>query len=167
MRDCFLFTSGTWQNFQTNNRTSTTSGGKFTVQKTTNTFSSIPLDQAHGQNNELIKGEGGAIGITENPSALLRWMVAGPELARMVKEFEYAEQKDSPDQNRTPHHEQSSASQVRFTTHVQSLVSTIEELGNPFEEESTDLISLVSKNVADPAMKASLNKIEEIGKNQY
>ena len=54
-----------------------------------------------------------------------------------------------------------------FTTHVQSLVSTIEELGNPFEEESTDLISLVSKDVADPAMKASLNKIEEIGKNQY
>ena len=141
------------------------SGGKFTVQKTTNAFSSIPLDQAHEQNNELIKGEGGATGITENPSALLRWMVAGPELARMVKE--YAEQKDNPDQNRTPHHEQSSASQVRFTTHVQSLVSTIEELGNPFEEESTDLISLVSKDVADPAMKASLNKIEEIGKNQY
>ena len=74
----------------------------------------------------------------------------------MVKEFEYAEQKDNPDQNRT-----------RFTTHVQSLVSTIEELGNPFEEESTDLISLVSKDVADPGMKASLNKIEEIGKNQY
>ena len=48
------------------------SGGKFTVQKMTNAFSSIPLDQAHEQNNELIKGEGGAIGITENPSALLR-----------------------------------------------------------------------------------------------
>ena len=93
--------------------------------------------------------------------------MAGPGLARMVKEFEYAEQKDNPDQNRTPHHEQSSASQVRFTTHVQSLVSTIEELENPFEEESTDLISLVSKDVADPAMKASVKRIKEIGKNQY
>ena len=39
-------------------------GGKFTVQKTTNTFSSIPLDQAHEQNNELIKEDGGDIGIT-------------------------------------------------------------------------------------------------------
>ena len=58
-----------------------TSGSKFTVQKTTNPFSSIPLDQAHEQNNELIKGDGGVIGITENPNALLRWMVAGPELA--------------------------------------------------------------------------------------
>ena len=61
------------------------SGGKLTVQKTTNTFSSIPLDHAHEQNNELIKGDGGIIGITGNPNALLRWMVTGPELARMVK----------------------------------------------------------------------------------
>ena len=45
-----------------------TSGGKFTVQKTAKAFSSIPLDQAHEQNNELIKGEGGVIGITENPN---------------------------------------------------------------------------------------------------
>ena len=59
-------------------------GGKFTVQKTTNTFSSIRLDRAHEQNNELIKGGGGIIGITESPGALLRCMVAGPELARML-----------------------------------------------------------------------------------
>ena len=49
-----------------------TSGGKFTVQKTAKAFSSIPLDQANEQNNVLIKGEGGAIGIPENPNALLR-----------------------------------------------------------------------------------------------
>ena len=75
-----------------------TSGGKFTVQKTTNTFSSIPLDQAHEQNNELIKGDGGGIGITETPGALLRWMVAGPELARVVKEFESTLKEDNTDQ---------------------------------------------------------------------
>ena len=74
------------------------SGGKFTVQKTTNTFSSIPLDQAHEQNNELIKGDCGIIGITENPGALLKWMVAGPELARVVKEFESTVEEDNTDQ---------------------------------------------------------------------
>ena len=140
------------------------------MQKTAKAFSSIPLDQAHAQNNELIKGEGGGIGITENPNALLRWMVAGPELARMVAEFERVEQEHITNQlTRNPHHEQSSASQKRFTCHVQSLVSTIEELGNPFEEESMDLVSLVSKDipVADPAMKATLNKIESAGKDQY
>ena len=56
---------------------------------------------------------------------------------------------------------------MRFTCHVQSLVSTIEEIGNPFEEESMDLISLVSKDIADPAMKATLDKIESVGNGQY
>ena len=144
-------------------------GGKFTVQKTTNTFSSIRLDQAHEQNNELIKGDGGIIGITENPGALLRCMVAGPELARMVKDFETTVEEDNTTQTCTPDHEQSRAFQARFISHIQSLVLTIEELGNPLEEESTctDLISLVSKDIAYSAMKATLNNIESIGKGQY
>lgn len=48
-----------------------TSGGKFTVQKTTNAFSCIPLDHSHEQNNELIKGDNGVIGMTENLNTLL------------------------------------------------------------------------------------------------
>lgn len=63
------------------------SDGKFTVQKTSHAFPAIPLDQAHEQNNTDVKGEGGAIGLTENPGALLRWMVAGLEVSRPVNEF--------------------------------------------------------------------------------
>jgi len=82
------------------------SGGRLTVQKTTNAFSSIPLDHAHEQNNELINRDGGVIRITGNPKALLRWMVAGPELVRMVKVSEYAVQKkDNPNHTLTPQHE--------------------------------------------------------------
>ena len=62
--------------------------GKFTVQKTTRVFSSMPIDQAHEQNNALIKGDGGAVGLTEILSALHRWMVAGPEISRVVEEVE-------------------------------------------------------------------------------
>ena len=62
--------------------------GKFTVQKTANAFSGIPLGQVYEQNNELIKGDSGAIGLTENPSALKRWRVAGREFVRLVREFE-------------------------------------------------------------------------------
>ena len=51
------------------------------VNKTSKNFSSIPIDHAHKQNNALVKGEGGAVGLTENPSALRRWMVSGPEIA--------------------------------------------------------------------------------------
>ena len=58
------------------------------VQKSLRAFSSIALDHAHEQANTLVKGDGGAVGLTESPGALLRWMVAGPELARMTQEFE-------------------------------------------------------------------------------
>lgn len=47
----------------------------------------MPLDESHEQNNKCVKGDGGPIGLTESPSALLRWMVAGPEMVRVVGEF--------------------------------------------------------------------------------
>ena len=61
--------------------------GNFTGRKTKNVFSSIPIEQAHEQNNALIKVDGGAVGLTDNPSALLRCMIAGPEVARAIEEF--------------------------------------------------------------------------------
>lgn len=57
--------------------------GKFTVHKTRRVFSSMALDHAHEQNNAAVKSDGGAISLTQNPEALRRWMVAGPELVRI------------------------------------------------------------------------------------
>ena len=51
--------------------------GKFVVHKTGRNFLGMVIDQAHEQANAIIKGDGGAISITEDPSALRRWMVAG------------------------------------------------------------------------------------------
>ena len=34
-----------------------------------------------------IKGDGGAVSLTDNPSALWRRIIAGPEVARMIEEF--------------------------------------------------------------------------------
>jgi len=48
----------------------------------------MPIHQCHEQNNELVKGSGGAVGLTENPSAFRKWMMAGPEQAKLLKEFE-------------------------------------------------------------------------------
>ena len=61
--------------------------GHFTVQKT-NHFSTIAIDQAHEQNNAVVKGDGGAVDLTKSHAALQRWMVSGPEIARLVNEFE-------------------------------------------------------------------------------
>ena len=40
--------------------------GKFVVKKTAHSFSALAIDQAHEQNNASVKGDGGAVGRTEN-----------------------------------------------------------------------------------------------------
>ncbi len=57
------------------------------VQENLFKFSAI-TDQCHEQNNAVIKESGGAVGLLMNPGALRRWTVAGPEIVRMVNEFE-------------------------------------------------------------------------------
>lgn len=52
--------------------------GKFVTKKSSRAFSAIAIDQAHEQNNTTVKGDGGAVGVSENSKALLRWMVSGP-----------------------------------------------------------------------------------------
>ena len=37
--------------------------------------------------NALIEGDGGVVGLTDSPSALIRWMVAGAEVERVTEEF--------------------------------------------------------------------------------
>ena len=60
-----------------------------------------------------MKGDGGAVGLIENPAALRRWMVSGPEIARLIGEFEYSTKKQQ-DVN-TFHHEQKKHVQIAFT----------------------------------------------------
>ena len=45
--------------------------GNFVVQKSTHGFSTMAMDQAHEQMNDLLKGDGGVIGITDNPLTLI------------------------------------------------------------------------------------------------
>ena len=58
------------------------------VYKTVHKFSALATDYAHEQNNVLVKSDGGAVGLTINPGALQRRMVAGPEMSRLPNEFE-------------------------------------------------------------------------------
>ena len=50
------------------------------IHKSRRQFSLNAIDQAHEQANVVIKANVGAAGMTEDPSALIRWMiiVAGP-----------------------------------------------------------------------------------------
>lgn len=142
----------------------------FTAKKTGRPFSAISLDQAHEQLNALVKGDGGAVGLTENPGALRRWMVAGLEIARQVDEFEDGFDEDGTTANVTPpdrHHEQTKGVQEKFVRDVRSMVTTIEEMGNPFMEESMDLLNLNSKVVMPEKVVKDLKNVYSLGKAKY
>lgn len=137
--------------------------GRFVVHKTMNKFSAMAIDQCHEQNNAIIKDSGGAVGLTSNPGALRRWMIAGPEVARMVIEFEEVCTQDI-DQH---HHEQYPKVQAAFLKDVRSLVTVIEEMGNPFLEESQDLLVLDTRDIMDASVVEIVRKIEALGEEQY
>ena len=63
--------------------------GHWVVHKIAKRFSAMPIDQAHEQNNKIVKLAGGAIGLTENPSAFRKWMVSKSEQALLLKEFKH------------------------------------------------------------------------------
>ncbi|KAJ8048752.1 hypothetical protein HOLleu_01189 [Holothuria leucospilota] len=86
--------------------------------------------QAHGQNNASVRGDGGAVVLTENPAVLRRWMVSGPEMARLIQEFEGSTEQRKDTDGR--HHEQKKHAQMVFVQDVRSLNQAMEEMGNPF-----------------------------------
>ena len=53
-------------------------------------FSTLAIAQAHAQNNAQIKADRGSVGLTEDHSALRRWMVTGPEVGRLLTAYEKA-----------------------------------------------------------------------------
>ena len=92
-----------------------------------------------------MKGSGGAIGLTENPSAFRMWMVAGPEQAQLLKEFEREFITESSSKQR--HHEEGFSPQKFFKEQVKNLVDTINEMGNPFFDDIPELLGLDTRKV--------------------
>lgn len=137
--------------------------GKFTVKKTGHPFSAMAIDQAHEQTNASVKGDGGAIGLTDDEHALRRWMIAGPEVARLIQEFETkVETDDNP-----LHHEQRVSVQETFKREVSALLTTISEMGNPFIEDGDELTVLHSRFVITGSSTSDIAAIKSVGQAQY
>ena len=141
--------------------------GHWVIRKTTNRFSTIPIDQAHEQNNEVVKGSGGAVGLTENPSAFRKWMVSGPEQARLLKEFEKEYCSKEKDSEHSYHHEEGFSAQRSFKQQVVNLVEVVNDLGNPFLHDSNELLALDTQNVLDESVVNTVRTVCSLGKNQY
>ena len=110
----------------------------------------------------LAKGDGGAIGVTEDPSALRRWMVAGPEVSRLVADYEIA----SGTKEATKvfsHHERTIQAQRAFLDKVHRLTIVLHDMGNPFQEESSDLLTLDTKDIAHTCVHDLLSTHYETG----
>ena len=112
-----------------------------------------------------MKEEGGLIGLIKDTDALLRWSVAGPERVRVISEFESSTGRNTRDSS-SRHHEQSKANHKRMAAQVKSLVGVMIDLGNPFEEESADLLRLLSRDIMGKAYVECLTNIKCRGKNQ-
>ena len=85
-----------------------------------------------------------------DPSALRRWMVSGPEVSQLVNQYESASQVIRAKED-IRHHEQTAQSQKTFTDKVQKLFGVTTNLGNPFQDESKDLIAMDTNAIAHPS----------------
>ena len=65
------------------------------------------------------------------------------------------------------HHDQTASVQNAFRKDVGSLVNVMEVLGNPFKEESDDLLVIDSKKNADPLAVEAVKKEQKINQQQF
>ena len=126
----------------------------------------MPIDQAHEQNNACVKGAGGAIGLLQNPAALRKWLISGPEQAWLIEEFEkqFLESKDDDDHF---HHDEGHSTQSNFKMKVLSLVEAFGDMGNPFLDQSEDLSTLDAGIIMDKSAVDTVFTIEALGREQF
>ena len=110
-----------------------------------------------------MKGLGGAVGLVDNPSAFRKWTIAGPEQARLLKEFECEYMRETT--NKQLHHEEGLWMQKVFKEQAQSLVQAINEMGNPFLHDTPELLKLDTRDVLDESVVTTVRTVEKLGTN--
>ena len=125
----------------------------------------MALDQSHEQSNKCFKGDGGVVGLTEDPAALRRWMLTGPEISRVVAEFE--ESMAGEKNNVTRHHEQTIHHQTGFGKDIISFITVFNELGSLFLESSKDLLTLTTKDIMDEDSVKFILSAKQLGIMQH
>ena len=107
------------------------------------------------------------VGLTENSAALRRWLLSGPELARLLTQFGEQYIPETNSETECTHHEDGLSHQTRFHNQVNKLVEEINGLGNPFEDQCQELVILNTRECADDSVVATVCQIEELGEKQY
>lgn len=92
-------------------------------------------------------------------------MVAGPEQSRILKEFESKYLGKS--EENIYHHEEGQSTQSNFNNQVVSLVEIMTEMGNPFLDDTGELIILDTHIILDDSVVKTIRNIESLGRQQY
>ena len=118
----------------------------FSFLKTGTAYSRIALDQVHEQNNKVIKGVGGASQLLNrsDESALIRWETCGPDVARIVSEFEDLIADYSYSNTNSKHHEDTPTFREHFINDVKILYKSSVE--NPFEFKDLTMLNNTGGN---------------------
>ena len=93
-------------------------------------------------------------------------MVASPEVARVVTDFEHYATRRQDDQVHL-HHDQHPSVQTAFAKDVRSLIAVFQELGNPFLQKSQDLLVLDTRDIMDSCVVKTVRRVEALGEEQY
>ncbi|KAE8737192.1 hypothetical protein FOCC_FOCC017347, partial [Frankliniella occidentalis] len=139
--------------------------GKFVVHKSARAMSGLGVDQAHEQNNRIVKEEGGAIGLTQNPTALRRWMLAGPEITNLLQEFR---EEEDDEEDLLSHHEQrfSAIQKTRRNSSVlvhynsaERKLKILTNVGSMISGNASVVSCLLGTSCADTAMEEADGRI--------
>ena len=119
--------------------------GFLTIAKTQNPFSIIGFDQKPEQQNKELKMHGATLKLSD-VCVFAEWALARPEIARVITEFEAGMLTRKNDVLK--HHDLSPSVQQRFFVHTKELVIALQETGNPFDEESHEVVIIDAREYA-------------------
>ena len=89
-------------------------------------------------------------------------------MSRIIDDFELSQElvtniAQQEEQEDLRHHEQMKGVQNTFQNQVNAVCSTIEEMGNPFADQTGDLFVLDTRDIADSKVVETVRTLEQLG----
>ena len=140
--------------------------GYFAFQKSDRKCSLMGIDQAHEQNNAVIKGMGGAVPFVnkEDESALARWELCLHELSLIVTEYEGVGEPEGQSSDPLSHHEDSQRFQEIFSKDVTHLKEVT--LTNPFKMDKLTVLNQETASFNDSIIE-DIQRLSKCGEEQF
>jgi len=96
-------------------------------------------------------------------------MLSGPELARLLQQFEgeYIQDDDPENPLNFQNHEAGRSTQKTFQRQVNNLTDVVRRMGNPFLDDFQELVRLDSRDCLDASVANAIRTLDNLGKQQY